>query len=85
MLSGPGQATCECWGDIGLKEVHKEEEDAAMRKTDSSRWKRQVEKLRLEDKIQGRLQKEELAKGGRVVLWLFMTDINKIKDVSADS
>ena len=52
-----------------------------MRKTDPSRWKRQVEKLRKEDRSQGRLHKDEPAGGGRKVLWLFMTGIDELKDI----
>ena len=56
-----------------------------MRKTDPSKWKRQVEKLRLEDGSQGRLQKDEPAGGGKTVLWLFMTDTNELKGVFVTS
>ena len=56
-----------------------------MRNIDLSRWKRQVEKLRLEDGIQGILEKDELAGGGRIVLRPFMTGTNKLKDVSTAS
>ena len=53
-----------------------------MRNKDMSGWKRQIKNLRLEDEIQGRLQKGKPARGGRKFLWLFMTDTNKLKDIS---
>ena len=61
------------------------DKDAAMRKIDLIRWKRQVEKLRLEDGIQGKLQKYEPVGGGSTVLPLFMTDTDELKDVSTAS
>ena len=56
-----------------------------MRKIDPSWWKRKVEKLRLEDGSQRRLQKDEPTGGGRTILRLFMTGTDELKDVSAAS
>ena len=39
LLSGSGQATCECWGPIGLGKEHKEEFHVQAKEGTSHMWR----------------------------------------------